>query len=173
MNWTDILKTIAPTVASAALGPLGGMAVAAIGNAIGIDSPTQDKIAKAFKDGQLSPETVSKLRELEMKYKSDEAERGFKYSELEFQDRDSARKANVAGGTQMPLFWLSLILLTATLGCEIFVLLNGYPPNTPEMVVGRILGLLDAVAMMVLVYWYGSNKDSQRKTDMLAHATIK
>jgi hypothetical protein len=39
------------------------------------------------------------------------------------------------------------------------------------MVVGRILGLMDAVTMMVLVYWYGSNKDSARKTEMLANST--
>jgi hypothetical protein len=71
----------------------------------------------------------------------------------------------------MPLFWLSLVLLIVTLGCEIAVLFLGYPPTTSEMVVGRILGLMDAVAMMVLVYWYGSNKDSARKTEMLANST--
>ena len=173
MSWQDTLKALAPTVLSAALGPAGAGIVTAIGAIIGIDNPTQDKIAKAITSGQLTPEQITELKKLELTLQAEEKERDFKYADLEFRDRDSARKANVAGGTQMPLFYLSLLLLIVTLGCEIAVLFMGYPPGTPEMVVGRILGLMDAVAMMVLVYWYGSNKDSQRKTDMLASATIK
>lgn len=168
MGWQDTLKTLAPTVLSAALGPTGAGIVAALGTIIGISEPTQDKIAKAIQSGQLTSEQIFSIKELELKLQAEEQERGFKYADLEFQDRDSARKANVAGGVQMPLFWLSLLLLTATLGCEIAVLFYGYPVDTPEMVVGRILGLMDAIATMVLVYWYGSNKDSARKTEMLA-----
>jgi len=173
MSWQDTLKALAPTVLSAALGPAGAGIVAAVGAIIGVDNPTEAKIAKAIQSGQLTPEQITELKKLELQLQAEEKERDFKYADLEFRDRDSARKANVAGGTQMPLFYLSLILLLLTLGSEIAVLFYGYPPNTPEMVVGRILGLLDAVAMMVLVYWYGSNKDSQRKTDMLATATLK
>jgi hypothetical protein len=178
MNWIDIVKGVAPTVASALLGPLGGVAVSAIGNALGMSEPTQDAIAKAFTDGQIKPEDLAKIKQLEIEFKTHESDMGYKYSELAYKqdalavgDRDSARKANVTGGAQMPLFWLSLVLLIVTLGCEIAVLFLGYPPTTSEMVVGRILGLMDAVAMMVLVYWYGSNKDSARKTEMLANST--
>ena len=178
MNWMDILKGIAPTVASALLGPLGGAAVAAIGGALGMSDPTQEAIAKAFTDGQIKPEDVVKIKALELEFKTHESEMGYKYADLAYRqdalavgDRDSARKANVLGGAQMPLFWLSVLLLAVTLGCEIAVLFLGYPPTTSEMVVGRILGLMDAVAMMVLVYWYGSNKDSARKTEMLANST--
>lgn len=176
----DFLKTIAglaPTVAAALGGPLAGAAVAAIGNALGMSEPTKEGIAKAFTDGMIKPEDMVKIKQLELEFKAHESDMGFKYAELAYKqdalatdDRKSARTANVAGGTQMPLFYLSLFLLAITLGCEIAVLFNGYPPTTSEMVVGRILGLMDAVAMMVLVYWYGSNKDSARKTDMLANS---
>ena len=168
MNWLDTIKSIAPTVATAVLGPLGGVAVSALGSLLGVTEATQDKIAEVIKMGQLTPEQIGELKKLELEYQNNERERGFKYAELAFKDRDSARAANVAGGTQRPLFWLSLLLLTVTLGCEVAVLFYGYPPTVPEIVVGRVLGLMDSVALLVLGYWFGSSSGSSQKTELLA-----
>ncbi len=170
MDWQSILKNIAPTVASAFLGPLGGVAVAAVGNLLGVSSATQDKIADVISKGQLTPEQISALKELELKYQNDEKERGFKYAELAFKDRDSARQANVQGGTQKYLFWLSLLLLITGLGIEGFVLFKGYPKEIPEIIVGRVLGLMDAMVMLVLSYWYGTTNGSAQKSDLLAQS---
>jgi hypothetical protein len=171
MDWLNTLKNIAPTVATAFLGPLGGVAVSAVGNLLGVSEATQDKIASAITQGQLTPDQISELKKLELEYQENEKNRGFKYAELAFQDRDSARKANVQGGTQQMLFWLSLVLLISTLGTEILVLFYGYPEKTPDIIVGRVLGLMDAVAMMVLAYWYGTSNGSAQKTTLLANST--
>ncbi len=170
MNWLDTLKTLAPTVATAMLGPLGGIAVSALGSLLGVTEATQAKIADAIQTGQLTPEQITKLKQLELEYLNNEKERGFKYAELAFKDRDSARTNNVAGGTQRPLFWLSLLLLTVTLGCEVMVLFYGYPSTVPEIVVGRVLGLMDSVALLVLGYWFGSSSGSSQKTELLARS---
>ncbi len=170
MDWMDTLKSLAPTVATAFLGPLGGVAVSAVGNLLGVSEATQDKIAVAIREGNLTPEQISEFKKLELEYKNNEQERGFKYAELAFKDRDSARTANVAGGVQKPLFWMSMMLLTVTLGSEMFVLFKGYPPEIPEIVVGRVLGLMDAVAMLVLSYWFGTTNGSAQKTDLLAQS---
>jgi len=170
MDWKETIGKLAPTVASALLGPLGGVAVSAIGSAIGLDSASQDTIKKAIEGAQLTPEQISKIQALELQYQNDEKERGFRYSELAFKDRDSARQANVSGGTQKMLFALSLVLLIISIGSEVWVLFHGYPKEVPEIVVGRVLGLLDAVAMMVLTYWYGTTNGSQIKTDALANS---
>lgn len=170
MNWLDTLKKIAPTVASALGGPLAGAAVTAIGELFGISEPTKDKIQNAIENAQMTGQQISDLRQLEMKYKAEESERGFRYTELEFKDRDSARKANVEGGTQKHLFWLSILLLVLTLGAELIVLFNGYPDTLKEIIVGRVLGLMDSVALMVLSYWYGTSAGSARKTDLLNQA---
>jgi len=167
MDW---LKSLAPTVATALLGPLGGVAVSALGELLGVSEATKDKITSAIKDGSLTPDQITKIKELELEYQNNEKERGFKYSELAFKDRDSARKANVSGGTQKMLFWLSLVLLVCTLGTEITVIFYGYPEKTPEIVVGRVLGLMDAVAMMVMSYWYGTTSGSADKNKMLLEA---
>ena len=168
MDWLGTLKSLAPTVASALAGPLGGVAVSAIGGLLGVTDATQDKIADAIQSGQMTPEQISQLKALELQYQNDEKERGFKYAELVFKDRDSAREANVQGGTQRHLFWLSLTLLSATLGCEMLVLFKGYPASASEIIVGRVLGLMDSVALMVLAYWYGSSNGSSQKSELLA-----
>lgn len=167
MNWLDTIKKIAPTVASALGGPLAGTAVIAIGEMFGMSEPTQDKIKAAIENGSLTGDQISALKQLEMTLKAEESERGFRYAELEFKDRDSARRANVDGGTQKYLFWLSLVLLATTLSVEGTVLFNGVPDTAPELIVGRILGLMDSVALMVLSYWYGTSSGSAQKTAMM------
>lgn len=165
----EFLKSVAPTVASALLGPFAGVAVAGLGKILGIDSATQEAVTKVFQEGKLTPEQLSAIKELEMKYKAEEEERGFRYAELAFKDRDSARKWNTEGGIQGRMFVLSCILLVLTIGCEMIVLFNGYPDDKiPEMVVGRILGLMDAVCMLVLSYHYGTTQNSQQKSSLLA-----
>ena len=168
MDWLATLKTVAPTVASAIFGPLGAVAVASVGELLGLSGATKDKISEIIQAGQMTPEQIGKLRELEIEYQNNEKERGFRYAELSFKDRDSARTANVSGGTQKPLFWLSLLLLSITLGTECMVLFNGYPEGTDPLVVGRVLGLMDAVAMLVLSYWYGTTNGSAVKNELLA-----
>ena len=79
----DFLLNIAPTVASALLGPLGGIAVAGLGKIFGIDGATQKDITKAITDSKITPDQLAEIQKLELQFKNDEAERGFKYSELE------------------------------------------------------------------------------------------
>ena len=166
----SFLKAFAPTVASALLGPLGGTVISGIGSILGLSEPTKQTIADAFSAGQLTPEQLSQIKQLEMQLKAEEKERNFRYAELEFKDRQGARDANVAGGIQGWLFIMSVILLILTIGSEMVVLFRGYPPGIPEIVVGRVLGLMDSVAMMVLAYYYGTSAGSSQKTALLAQA---
>lgn len=172
MNETlkSFLSGIAPTVATALLGPLGGVAVAGLGKIFGLDDATVTDVTKAITDGKITPEQIAEIRKLELQFQQDEKERGFRYAELEFKDRDSARKYNTEGGIQGWMFGLSVTLLVITLGCEIWVLFNGYPDKIPEIVVGRILGLMDAVCMLVLSYHYGTTSGSLAKTNLLAQS---
>ena len=165
MDWLKTLKTVAPTVAAALAGPLAGEAVAALIGIVG--GAGQEDVRKAIEGGRLTADQISQLRQLELQFQENERERGFKYAELAFKDRDSARQANVTGGTQRPLFWLSVMLLLICLGTEVAVLVFGMPDGTSELVVGRVLGLLDAIAMTVLAYWFGTSSSSAIKTQML------
>lgn len=166
MDWLQTLKTVAPTVAVALAGPLAGEAICALIGVVG--GAGQEDVRKAIEGGRLTADQISQLRQLELQFQENERERGFKYAELAFKDRDSARQANVNGSTQRPLFWLSVLLLLICLGTEVCVLVYGLPVATSELVVGRVLGLLDAIAMTVLAYWFGTSSSSAIKTEMLA-----
>lgn len=167
MTWLDTVKKLAPTVASALGGPAAGIAITALGELFGISEPTQDKIKDFVESGKLSADHVFELKRLELQYQNDEKERGFKYADLEYKDRDSARKASVEGGTLNKLFWFSIWLVTTVLVSELIVLRYGIPHGVPEIVVGRILGLLDSIAIQVLNFWYGTSSGSVRKTDLM------
>ncbi len=161
-GFTDILKTLAPTVASAFLGPLAGPVIAAAGEIFGISEPTQDKIAAVIESGQMTGEQVARLRELEIRLKGEEAERGFKYAELEFKDRDSARQMQIATRSYTPEV-LSWLIIGATLALEGYVLTQGIPAQVSDIVAGRILGTLDMAFGTVLAFWLGSSYGSRMK----------
>lgn len=174
MAWQDLLKTLAPTIASAVGGPAAGMAVKALAEVFGLSPDAKPSDLEAMiEQGRLTPEMIASLKELELKFQNEEKERGFRYAELVVQDRKSAREANVAGGTQMHLFGMSVVLLVLTLGTEIAVLIKGLPTGTSELVVGRVLGLLDSVALMVLAYWYGTSSSSKTKDSVIQQALSK
>lgn len=165
MNWQDVLKTVAPTVASALLGPMGGIAVAAIGSAIGIDAPTQDKIAKAFTAGQLTPEALEKIKLLELDYQNQERERGFKYSELAFKDVDSARQMQIATHSRMPA--VLTVLVTVGFFC-ILSLLFFHPELKGNEIVMVMVGQLSAVWAGCVAFYTGTTYGSANKNAMLA-----
>ena len=168
MDWLNTIKNLAPTVAAALGGPLAGEATTALVNIVG--GGNIEDVRKAIDGGRLTGEQLGQIRQLELQLQENERERGFKYAELAFKDRDSARQANVSGGTQKSLFWLSVVLLILSLGTEVTVLVKGLPQGTSELVVGRVLGLLDAIAMTVLAYWYGTSSSSALKTELLMRA---
>lgn len=169
MDWMDTLKNLAPTVATAFLGPLGGIAVSAVGNLLGVSDATQTKIAEAISSGQLTPEQVSKLKELELQYQNEEKERGFKYAELAFKDVDSARNMAVQTHSLTPTFltWIVVLLCLVFEGTLMF---SNTPPGADPIIVGRVLGTLDSALIMVLSFWFGSTSGSSRKTELLAQS---
>ena len=72
----DLLKTLAPTLASALLGPLGGVAVSALGKIIGVDNATVATVTEAFNDDKLTPEHLAEIKKLELQYQNDEKNAG-------------------------------------------------------------------------------------------------
>lgn len=167
MDWMTTLKTLAPTVASAFLGPLGGIAISAVGNLLGVSDATQEKIATAIQSGQITPEQLGKLKELELQYQNEERERGFKYAELAFKDVDSARNREVQAkdNTNKILAFTIIGAFIAMVGATLMGL-----AKAESVLAGTLIGYLSAKAEQVLSYYFGSNKDSSRKTELLAQA---
>jgi hypothetical protein len=160
MDWKSVLGSIAPTLATALGGPLAGLAVEQLGKTLGLNAngalPTAKDVQAVLESSQLTSDQIAAIKQAEIALKVRMRELDIQEESLGLNDRANARDANVKGGVQKELFYLSLIILLGTLGTEVAVLFHGYPENIPELVVGRVLGLLDSVALMVLAYWYGS-----------------
>ena len=166
----DFLMTIAPTLATALLGPLGGVAVAGLGKILDIDGATTKDITKAITEGKITPEQLAEIKKLELDYQNQEAERGFKYSELQFKDTDSARQMQISVKSNVPPILAAIVTLGffGILGLMIFD--KSLSPTEPLLV---MLGSLGTAWTMIIGFYFGSSHGSQNKDVMLAQATVK
>jgi hypothetical protein len=152
-----LLKGIAPTLATAVAGPLGGAAVTALASKFGV-SDSIDAVAKAIVG---DPQAAQKLQELELEY-----------AKLDAQDRDSARKAYAAVATSenatkldklvVPILALGVVGLAFTL---IGILMFVDTPNDQQQLVIFALGFITSAAGQVLSFYFGSSQGSKDKTE--------
>jgi hypothetical protein len=149
--------------------------VAAIGSALGVDAPTQEKIASVINDGKMSPESLAKIRELEIQYQQHESEMGFKYADLEFRkeelaakDRIDSRAMQVATHSKMPAVLTCLV----TLGFfGILSLILFHPELKGNEIVMIMVGQLSAVWAGCVAFYTGTTYNSANKNQMLANST--
>lgn len=167
MSWLDTITKLAPTVASALGGPLAGAAMTAIGELIGLSEPTRDKIKEVIENGQLTGDQISQIKQLELKYKAEEAERGFKYAELEVKDRDSARGRDAAiiqaTGRNLRADIMFILAVAVITGLVYMIWkspdINEYLKGIVTLVLGRFLGYLDNIYN----FEFGTTRGSQGK----------
>ena len=169
---SSFLSGIAPTLASAMLGPLGGVAVAGLTKILGIDGGTVQDVTKAISDGRITPEQIAEIKKMEMQYQADEKERGFRYAELAFKekevdanDRDSARKREgvLQDKTTRNLAYLIIAAFVGMVGAT----LGGWT-HVDSVLAGTLIGYLSAKAEQVVSYYFGSSSGSAQKSADIA-----
>lgn len=157
----EFLKNIAPTIATALGGPLAGMGVKALSEAVfGDKDKNPDEIIEAL--GNLTPAQVAAIKQADKEFKLELEKQKVKLSELEVQDRISARQRQVSMNDNS-ITYLGFLVLLATIGMEGYVLFNGIPEHVSEVVVGRILGTFDMLSATVIAYFFGSSMGSRIK----------
>ena len=145
----SLLKGVAPMLATAVAGPLGGAAVSAIAAKFGV-SDSVEAVAKAIAG---DPEAAQKLADLELEY-----------AKLDSADRDSARNRELSIATSASAPWYSK-MVTPALALGVFILwatvnillLNNNIPDAMREIVIRMLGSLDAANMLILSYYFGNS----------------
>ena len=147
----SLLKGIAPALATAVAGPLGGAAVSAIASKFGV-SDSVEAVAKAIAG---DPQASQKLAELELEY-----------AKLDAADRDSARKRELEIATSTaapwyskmvtPLLAVGVFLLWAAINYTMLTSKDAIPADMREIVI-RMLGSLDAATMLILSYYFGNS----------------
>jgi hypothetical protein len=166
----DFLLGIAPTIASALLGPLGGVAVAGLGKIFGLDAATTKDVTKAIAEGKITPDQLADIKKLEMEFQAKEKELGFRFTEHEFKDRDSARQMQIATKSSTPtvLTYMITIGFFAILGLMLY---DDNIVNSPPLLI--MLGSLGTAWTGCIAYWFGTTSNSLSKTNLLAQSAPK
>ena len=156
-----ILRGLAPSVATAVGGPLGGLAVTALASKFGV----ADDVAAVAKAIAGDPDAATKLAEIDLRQFQAESE-----------DRDSARQREsavaAAGGSTLAQLVVPILALGTVSMTFIFIgiLLFKVIDTAQQQLVIFALGYATAAAQQVLSYYFGSSKSSQDKTTALQKA---
>jgi len=152
---SGLLKNLAPGLATVVAGPLGGMAVKAIAEKLGVED-TVEAVANAI---QADPQAAQKLAEIDIKQ-----------FELHNANTDSARKMNAEIQESANASWLAkntayaldIGIVSATIFLAWFAFMKGVPDANKELVY-MALGSLITMSGTILNFHRGSSQGSKDK----------
>lgn len=164
MEW---LKQIAPTAATLLGGPLAGLAVDAIGKAIGMTDATKDQVKEALSSGTLNAEQMTAIKQAEAELTLKVKELDIDMEKVHAGDRASARDmAAKTGDTWTPrIIALVVFIVWGAVNWKLF---NGTISGDMRELVARALGTLDGTLLAVVYYYFGSSSGSKDKTEAIA-----
>lgn len=163
-----LIGTVAPTLAAALGGPLAGVAVGTIADALGLTDKSPEAIEAALINAK--PEDLLKIKQAEFQFKLDMKKLELRPEELEVEDRASAR-AMYAATKDGLLPWLAVGVVGTF--CLVTILMLFGQVRAEEVIAGTLLGYLSAKAEQVLSFYFGSTKSSRGKDQALADALAK
>lgn len=163
MDW---LKTIAPTITTALGGPLAGMAVDAIGSALGIKDATKEQVKDLLASGTLTSDQMASIKQADASLKVRMKELEIDMEKVHAGDRNSAREMAAKTGDVWTPRIMALVVFVVW-GAVNYKLFNGTINGDMRELVARALGTLDAVLMAVIYYYYGSSSSSAAKTEAM------
>lgn len=162
----DLLKTfgplvssVAPTIATALGGPVAGMAVKALSNALlGHADGTEDEINAALANP--TADQLAALKKIDADFKVQMKSLDIDLERIAASDRDSARNYAILTHDLTPRI-LAVIVVVAW-GCVQWFMLHNVIESSMRELIARVLGTLDGALMLVLSYYFGS---AHRHTD--------
>jgi len=171
MDITAIIRTIAPWIGTALGGPLGGMAVQAASDALGLSDKTlaavQSAIAGATPDQMLALKTADQGFALQMQAL------GFKQlvdlEAVAAGDRKDARALQGATRSMVPAI-LSSVVTLGYFGILVGLLKGWLSVSDSSQALLLMLGSLSTGWGVVMAFWFGTTAASGRKTELLAQA---
>jgi len=170
MDWKTIVSTVAPWIGTALGGPLGGMAVEAAANAFGLNVKTVDAVKQALSG--VTPEQMLALKQADQAFALQMQTLGFKnvadMEALAAGDRKDARAMQIAKPSPVPAV-LSIGVTLGYFGILVGMMLGLLNVNDSQALL-IMLGSLGTAWGMVMAFWFGTTRDSSRKTDLLAQA---
>jgi membrane-bound ClpP family serine protease len=158
------LAQLAPTVASALAGPLGGMAVEILATKLGVPP---EQAQKALESGKLTSDQVAAIQQAEIELKAKAQEMGLDFEKLSNDDRKSARDMQINTHSWIPP--VMAIIVTIGFFGILFALMSGKVAKGDEVMI--MLGSLGTAWTGIISFYFGSSASSQKKDDLLHKST--
>lgn len=170
MDFTTIIKTVAPWIGTALGGPLGGLAVDAATRALGVDEKTADGLKNALAGA--TPESMLALKKADQEFAVKMKDLGFK-SEADLEgiaagDRKDARALQATTHSRVPAM-LSVLVTAGYFGILLGIMSDWLRVADTQALL-LMLGSLTTAWGAVMAYWFGTTRSSAEKNIMLAKA---
>jgi hypothetical protein len=167
----SIVRTVAPTIASAVGGPLAGMAVRTISDALlGKPDGTEEELAQAALAA--TPEQLLALKKAEQDFIVQMRELDIDLERIGNQDRDSARNREIKLKDVTPKV-LAAIITVGYFGVLFWMLNYGLPVNGGSEAMLVMLGTLGTAWGGIVAYYFGSSAGSRDKNETINRMVVR
>ncbi len=167
----SIVRTVAPTIASAVGGPLAGMAVRTISDALlGKPDGTEEELAQAALGA--TPEQLLALKKAEQDFIVQMRELDIDLERIGNQDRDSARNREIKLKDVTPKV-LAAIITVGYFGVLFWMLNYGLPSNGGSEAMLVMLGTLGTAWGGIVAYYFGSSAGSRDKNETISRMVVR
>ncbi|MGR3433510.1 MAG: hypothetical protein ACU0CO_01275 [Shimia sp.] len=160
----DVLREVAPSLATALGGPLAGTAVSVIAGKLGREGATLEELAPSI--AAAKPDDLIALKELELEFAADMERAGIELARVEAGDRESARRRQTQMRDWTPTA-LGLAIILGFFGVLAFLFRVGLPAQGGEVLL-ILVGALSAMTTQVGNYFFGSSTGSKAKDDIIS-----
>ena len=169
MDLLKIVGAVAPSLATAIGGPLGGMAMKVVAEVLGLPADSSEKdVSKAM--AAATPDQLLALKKADQDFAVRMRELDIDLEKIAASDRDSARRREAQVRDWMPR--VLAFVVVAGFMATVFLVLLGYVDGMKDPLmattVGTLIGFVSAKAEQVIAYYFGSSSSSQQKTQLLA-----
>lgn len=166
----NLVRTVAPSLATAVGGPLAGMATRAISDALlGKPDGTEDELIDAA--AKATPEQLLALKKAEQDFAVRMRELEIDLQRIDAADRSSAREREVKTGDWTPRVLAAAVTL-GFFGVLGYMIAYGLPAQGGEALL-VMLGTLGTAWGAIVSYYFGSSAGSKEKTEAMNRMTRK
>jgi hypothetical protein len=161
----NLVRTVAPSIASAVGGPLAGMATKAISEALlGKPDGSEEELIQAA--AKATPEQLLALKKAENDFAIQMRELDIDLERIASEDRNSARNREIKTKDWTPRI-LAWSVTTGYFGVLFYMLTHGLPTTGGSEAMLVMLGTLGTAWGGIMAYYFGSSAGSKEKTEAL------